>query len=839
MARRKPKTNISRSPLALKPLAGTAIGREASVARATAVAPPVAHRPSHAVAGSSGATELMTRDAGATMAATGHRLQWLTLETGLYLLLLIAAGLTRFWDLGSRALHHDESLHAYYSWQLATGGGYTHDPLMHGPFLFHANALIYLLFGDNDATSRFMPALFGVILVGLPWLLRGPRFLGRWGALFTSALFLISPSFLYYSRYIRHDLYTVVGSLVLFIAIVRYVESPRRVWLVVGGASIGFLLTNHEIVFALLAIFGGFLYGTLLFGPLRRFLPIHLAVGVISAAILLVAYPVTTSWRPLPAIPWKDLTRTDANYPPPQDQQREFYIQLLTHPLTITFLAVAVGAILTLRWAIRSWNTTRVKEEGYVEATLGHAPEGSFGRGIARAWSDRVGLQWGLIAGGVIFVTLFTTMFTNLGGLMSSTFATDGTLLYWLGQQDVQRGEQPWFYFLLLTPQYEVLPLAFGIAALGVTAWRAWKLPGEARQPFRIFLAVWFLGMFAGLSYAGEKMPWLIVHFTLPLTLLAGGLLGEIVERRLASRRPTVGGWDWVGTGLFAGLLAAGGAWLIFAGRLSYPAYELNEQNDWVRRVREPALEQWWLLALPPLAAGVLIAIAVAARGYRATGRSVVAALAVGLVLLQVHAAWRLSFLEGDVARDGLIYNTTSPDVTRMVGEISELSNELTGGLALEVAYDNDTSWPLQWYLRDFTNSRYLGSSLSGISDDVGVVIVGNTKKDQVAGQLDGYTAQPYVLRWHEPESEIYRHFAIAPELPIGRSALDSTTESRGPIAVARSILSSLETQLTPEGQQRVWRLVMYREMPAPTIDFGYTVYVRNDLIPLLNTIRY
>jgi hypothetical protein len=71
----------------------------------------------------------------------------ITLEAALYALMLLAAVLTRFWNLGSRALHHDESLHAYFSWLLATGQGYTHDPLMHGPFLFHMNALVYALLG--------------------------------------------------------------------------------------------------------------------------------------------------------------------------------------------------------------------------------------------------------------------------------------------------------------------------------------------------------------------------------------------------------------------------------------------------------------------------------------------------------------------------------------------------------------------------------------------------------------------------------------------------------------------------------------------------------------------
>jgi len=42
----------------------------------------------------------------------------------------------RFWDLGAKAFHHDESLHAFYSWRLYDGQGYVHDPMMHGPLLF-------------------------------------------------------------------------------------------------------------------------------------------------------------------------------------------------------------------------------------------------------------------------------------------------------------------------------------------------------------------------------------------------------------------------------------------------------------------------------------------------------------------------------------------------------------------------------------------------------------------------------------------------------------------------------------------------------------------------------
>ena len=65
--------------------------------------------------------------------------------------------------------------------------------------------------------------------------------------------------------------------------------------------------------------------------------------------------------------------------------------------------------------------------------------------------------------------------------------------------------------------------------------------PGP-RFVFQTFLAIWFIGIFLALSWAGEKMPWLVVHIALPATLLAAALLGEAWERW----RPVAAG-DWRG----------------------------------------------------------------------------------------------------------------------------------------------------------------------------------------------------------------------------------------------------------------------------------------------------
>src|SRR5712692_9609221 len=153
----------------------------------------------------------------------------------------------RFWDLGYKALHHDESLHAFYSWRLYDGEGYVHDPMMHGALLFELNALAYLLFGANDFTARLVPALFGVAIIGLPFLLRHE--LGRAGAIAASLIFVISPAFLYFSRFIRHDIYVDAFTLLLIIGVFRYLATGQKNWFFTACVSAALLFATKEDFF--------------------------------------------------------------------------------------------------------------------------------------------------------------------------------------------------------------------------------------------------------------------------------------------------------------------------------------------------------------------------------------------------------------------------------------------------------------------------------------------------------------------------------------------------------------------------------------------------------------
>ncbi|NDJ52473.1 MAG: TIGR03663 family protein [Chloroflexi bacterium] len=227
-----------------------------------------------------------------------------------YLAIFVVAIVSRFWDLGLRVMSHDESLHTMFSYRLYNGEGFAHTPLMHGPLLFHMVALSYLLFGDSDFSARIYPALIGVIVVMLPLLMR--KWLGKTGALVASGLLLISPYMLYYSRYIRHDLPSILGAMIMAYAAWKYIEERKIHWMywLAGGHLLMFL--SKEVAFIYVAVFGSFLtiflITRMLDAPwdragLRMLFGTGSLVALISGAVFGVEFILLTTVEDMATIP--------------------------------------------------------------------------------------------------------------------------------------------------------------------------------------------------------------------------------------------------------------------------------------------------------------------------------------------------------------------------------------------------------------------------------------------------------------------------------------------------------------------------------------------------------
>ncbi|MBC7248934.1 MAG: TIGR03663 family protein [Anaerolineae bacterium] len=639
-------------------------------------------------------------------------------ETTAYALIVLVAIISRFWDLGARTISHDESLHALYSYKLYAGEGYIHNPMMHGPFLFHANALIYFLFGVNDYTARIVPAIFGVALVLLPLLLR--KELGRWGALVASLMFLISPSILYYSRYIRNDVYMVVWAMLMVIALFRFMDDRRNRWLYLGTVATVLSLCTKETAF----IFG------------------FIAITFMALVVL-----------------WEVVGERRAIW---------LYVALTALTLVTGTLALVLRRSAALSAASGPTFAQRAApllalSAGIFLAALVSVPLMS---GRRRPFLSSVGtLQWWplvscLILGAIIFSLLYTTFLTNPGGLYTGTVYA---VRYWLAQQDVKRGGQPWFYYGLLLPMYEFLPLLFGLGAMAyyLITGRVRRAEAEDEDaaekggngsPYFVAFAVyWTVTSVVIYSWAGEKMPWLVVHLAQPFIILAARFIGDVLERadwRTIVRRGGV---------VLALLLVL----VLFAAITLVAVVPFQGMSIW--DLQDTA--QW----LAALAVGIGLA-AIAVRYGRQVGwqGSRQVAFATALILLSlftVRFSYMASFINYDTAKELLVYAHGGPDVKRVMNEIAEISRRTVGDdTSIKVAYSSDATWPFEWYLRDYSNRVFFGTNPTREALDAPVVIVGREEWTKAEPFLKDryYRFEGHLIWW-----PVQDYFTLTPQVII------------------------------------------------------------------------
>jgi uncharacterized protein (TIGR03663 family) len=185
-----------------------------------------------------------------------------------YAVLIAAALVVRLIALGDRPFHHDESQDAYFSWILRTRGDYEYQPILHGPVRFYLTALVYLVFGDTDTTARLAPALMGTAMVPLPYLLRDE--LGRVGAFAAAAALAFGPSFLYFSRFAREDIYVACITLALLVAVFRFLARPGPRLPAVIGALLALSFGTKETTFITVFVAGTFFLAMLALPRWRR-----------------------------------------------------------------------------------------------------------------------------------------------------------------------------------------------------------------------------------------------------------------------------------------------------------------------------------------------------------------------------------------------------------------------------------------------------------------------------------------------------------------------------------------------------------------------------------------
>ncbi|MBC7877035.1 MAG: TIGR03663 family protein [Anaerolineales bacterium] len=743
-----------------------------------------------------------------------------TNEIVIFVGIILLAIITRFYDLETRVMSHDESLHTYFSWLLYRGQGYEHSPMMHGPFQFHFVALIYFLFGASDFTSRIPAALFSIAIVGMVWQWR--RYLGNWGALIAALLMVISPYMLYYGRYVRNESFVGFSGIVMLYAMLRHLEVGGKKYLFLLAGALALHFTSKETSFIYTA--EALIYLTIYFivqvtrRPWRdsekdyRSFIITLGITVLLAGLTvgygLYTRDVSTLTGAETALP-SDPALTESPLAAPETAS--------ISPTLILALFVVIAIVVAAFFLIRGYTWERLRNErsfdllmvlGTIVLPMGSAfvikvmerwlhiaipttaPEVQALSGDIKSILTIVGLlilmfalsavigvlwnkeKWLKIAliFWVPFTILYTTVFTNSDGFFTGVI---GSLGYWIVQQDVERGSQPWYYYILVqVPIYEFLPALGLILALFLGFRRKPKLntieedvvnddevigllesqeseeivyTEEKNYPNTFSLLVfWSFISIAAFTYAGERMPWLTLHIAWPMILITGWALGRIIdttnwEKLKEQRIPlTLAALAIFVVSIMGMLLALGGSTPPFQGQ------ELDQ------------LQATSAFLLPTVIA-ILSAIGVTYLFKEWTFseiRHVFVLVFFGfLAVLTARAAFRASYITYDEATEFLVYAHGATGIKEIISQAEEISQRTTGGMGVSLAYDASSpdtgvSWPFVWYLRDFTNQRSFDKPTRSIRESV-VVIVDEKNFDSIETALGpGYYRIDYIRMW-------------------------------------------------------------------------------------------
>jgi uncharacterized protein (TIGR03663 family) len=212
---------------------------------------------------------------------------WLELPDGWFVVaamaILLVAAAFRLPELALNPFHHDEGVNGFFTTNLVRNGTYTYDPAnYHGPSLYYLALVSEIVFGLTTEAMRFVPVVFGLLLVGLVFALR--RYLGSVATLSAAAVLAVSPGMVYVSRYFIHEMLLAALTLAVVVTVTLYLDRRRPGYLLAAAVSAGFLFTTKE-------------------------------TAVITVAVLLIAVVVGhyyTAWRNPSAVPRRAATRPPA-----------------------------------------------------------------------------------------------------------------------------------------------------------------------------------------------------------------------------------------------------------------------------------------------------------------------------------------------------------------------------------------------------------------------------------------------------------------------------------------------------------------------------------------------
>ncbi|MFM9905826.1 MAG: glycosyltransferase family 39 protein [Pyrinomonadaceae bacterium] len=508
----------------------------------------------------------------------------------------VAAFLRFFW-LDLKPLHHDEGVNGFFLTNLVRDGIYKYDPgNYHGPTLYYIALPFVELFGLKTIPIRVSVAIFGVLTVILALFLK--RYIGKTGSIFAALFLALSPGMVYISRYFIHEIFFIFLSLAIVVAVLLFIERRKAGYFAIGWMVLLLLVCFLPSALNLASFLGGenqsalwafriaflVIESALVYLVIRMILAwnegrlIYLMLASASAALLFatketafitigtmaIACACVWGWRRFASsesfdrLKWPMIGAVHVigllaalyfrNYL--VDGAKWVYDNFLGQGRVQEPFVFYMVILLTLA-AISAW---AVFLYFYRQSDAGTLDEDSdltwsnLALGIGTG-TDRILLLAAIVTVFIYITVLFFSSFFTYGEGVSKAFEAYSIWTKTGSKDHTQNGVFAYIKWgvKVETPLLVLSALGAGIALLRV------------KHRFAIFTAFWAFGLFAAYMIIPYKTPWLALSFYLPMCIIAGYGINELVaSKNLASK--------------ISGIVLAAFATVL----LGYQTYDLN-----------------------------------------------------------------------------------------------------------------------------------------------------------------------------------------------------------------------------------------------------------------------
>ncbi len=500
-------------------------------------------------------------------------------------------------------------------------------------------------------------------------------------------------------------------------------------------------------------------------GVMLNAMPAATRIEIGAAGVVAIAGLITAGILLVKGVGWKGIR-----------DERTFDLLILQGTFVLPLLAALPMAIIGL-------NPLDYSNPGILNALMFLVPLFVISVLIGLWWNGKVwlintGIFW------AIFILFYTTLFTQGVGFAKGLM---GALGYWLAQQGVTRGQQPLYYYALIQiPIYEYLPAlgTFIAAIMGVSLGvkslvktRKDRSPenepleyeaeieepviseepfptaeekrrsrivdneGEERKPpILALLLYWSVMSLIAFSFAGERMPWLTTHITMPMILTSGLSFSYLLESFEWENFKRGRGWlvVLVGTIFILTLFQTFGS--LLGATPPFQGKTLTELQ---------ATSTFLMASLGMIASAVGLGFLL--RGWKFNQLAKLGLIIfIGILsVLTIRTAYRANFILYNTAEEYLVYAHASADPKDVLAQVEEISNRVANGKDIVVAYDNDLLYPYWWYFRDYPNKRYYADTPTKDLRDAPIILVGSDNYGKIEAVVaDDYVQFDYTRIW-------------------------------------------------------------------------------------------